>query len=173
MQKNAGIQTKLSEVDIIWQHREIRVETMDDFVKEIRGFLPQEDYIVLGTDGFGRSDTREKLRRFVNAGSIREIVFTRGTTEAINLVANTFGRSHLRTGDEIIVSEIEEGGDGVWHIHGVGIESGEDALSVLATGAVVAYEPGIQVGPDAFVFMDGTAPLRDFRASPNAAGTTA
>ena len=34
------------------------------FADQIRGFLPQEDYVVLGTDGFGRSDTREKLRRF-------------------------------------------------------------------------------------------------------------
>lgn len=34
------------------------------FADQVRGFLPQEDYIVLGTDGFGRSDTREKLRRF-------------------------------------------------------------------------------------------------------------
>jgi pyruvate dehydrogenase E1 component len=34
------------------------------FADQIRGFLPQEDYIVLGTDGFGRSDTREQLRRF-------------------------------------------------------------------------------------------------------------
>jgi pyruvate dehydrogenase E1 component len=34
------------------------------FADQIRGFLPQQDYIVLGTDGFGRSDTREKLRRF-------------------------------------------------------------------------------------------------------------
>jgi pyruvate dehydrogenase E1 component len=34
------------------------------FADQIRGFLPQADYIVLGTDGFGRSDTREMLRRF-------------------------------------------------------------------------------------------------------------
>ena len=34
------------------------------FADQIRGFLPESDYIVLGTDGFGRSDTREKLRRF-------------------------------------------------------------------------------------------------------------
>jgi pyruvate dehydrogenase E1 component len=34
------------------------------FADQVRGFLPQEDYIVLGTDGFGRSDTREKLRSF-------------------------------------------------------------------------------------------------------------
>ena len=35
---------------------------MRAFADQVRGFLPQEDYIVLGTDGFGRSDTREKLR---------------------------------------------------------------------------------------------------------------
>ena len=37
---------------------------MRAFADQIRGFLPQDNYIVLGTDGFGRSDTREDLRRF-------------------------------------------------------------------------------------------------------------
>ena len=49
---------------------------------------------------------------------------------------------------------ILSGGDGVWHIHGVGIESGEDALPVLEVGAVVAYEPGFAVGPDAYYLED-------------------
>jgi cysteine desulfurase/selenocysteine lyase len=49
---------------------------------------------------------REKLRAFINAGSTREIVFTRGTTEAINLVANTLGES-FRAGDEILISHLE------------------------------------------------------------------
>lgn len=46
------------------------------------------------------------------------------------------------------------GGDGVWHLHGVGIESGEDALPVLEEGAVIAYEPGFRVGIDAFYLED-------------------
>ncbi|MDE2091206.1 MAG: cysteine desulfurase [Gammaproteobacteria bacterium] len=50
---------------------------------------------------------REKLRRFINAASIKEIIFVRGTTEAINLVAQSYGRSHLQSGDEIILSEME------------------------------------------------------------------
>lgn len=50
---------------------------------------------------------REKVRRFLNAASINEIVFVRGTTEAINLVANTFGEQYLQAGDEIIVSHLE------------------------------------------------------------------
>ena len=50
---------------------------------------------------------RERARRFINARSRREIVFTRGTTEGINLVAQSFGRSRLRSGDEILISALE------------------------------------------------------------------
>jgi cysteine desulfurase / selenocysteine lyase len=50
---------------------------------------------------------REKVRAFVNASSVNEIVFVRGTTEAINLVAKTWGDQHLNAGDEIIVSHLE------------------------------------------------------------------
>ncbi len=50
---------------------------------------------------------REKVRRFLGAASVREIVWTRGTTEAINLVAQTFGRKVVQAGDEILVSAME------------------------------------------------------------------
>jgi cysteine desulfurase/selenocysteine lyase len=50
---------------------------------------------------------REKIRRFINAGSDKEIIFVRGTTEAINLVAQSYGRSFLKAGEEIIVSAME------------------------------------------------------------------
>jgi cysteine desulfurase/selenocysteine lyase len=50
---------------------------------------------------------RDKLRRFVNAASTREIVFLRGTTEAINLVAHSWGRTRLGPGDEIVVTWLE------------------------------------------------------------------
>ena len=50
---------------------------------------------------------REKLRRFVNAGSTREIIFTRGTTESINLVAQSWARPQLGPGDEVLVSHLE------------------------------------------------------------------
>ncbi len=52
-------------------------------------------------------DAREKVRRFVNAVHAHEIVFVRGTTEAINLVAQTYGRNKLRAGDEILVTDME------------------------------------------------------------------
>jgi cysteine desulfurase/selenocysteine lyase len=50
---------------------------------------------------------REKVARFLGAGSPSEIVFTRGTTEAINLVAQSWGRSNLRPGDDVLVTEME------------------------------------------------------------------
>ena len=49
---------------------------------------------------------------------------------------------------------ILEGGPGVWHIHGVGIESGEDIPPLLRSGMVVAYEPGFAVGDDAYYLED-------------------
>jgi len=50
---------------------------------------------------------REKLRKFINAQSTQEIIFVRGTTEAINLVAQSYGRTFLKEGDEIVVSAME------------------------------------------------------------------
>ena len=59
----------------------------------------------LATDAY--EGARERVRRFLNAASTREIIFTRGTTEAINLVAHSWGRPNLRPDDEIIVSALE------------------------------------------------------------------
>ena len=52
-------------------------------------------------------DSRMKVRDFIGASTEREIIFTRGTTESINLVAATFGRKHIGEGDEIILSAME------------------------------------------------------------------
>ena len=51
--------------------------------------------------------SRETVRRFINARSTNEIVFTRGTTESINLLASSFGEAFLKEGDEVIVSTME------------------------------------------------------------------
>jgi cysteine desulfurase/selenocysteine lyase len=50
---------------------------------------------------------RTRVRRFLNAARDHEVVFTRGTTEGINLVAQSYGRKHLRPGDEIVISAME------------------------------------------------------------------
>ena len=52
-------------------------------------------------------EAREKVQRFINAATSEEIIFVRGTTEGINLVAQTYGRQFLTPGDEVIVSELD------------------------------------------------------------------
>lgn len=54
---------------------------------------------------------RERVRRFINARSTAEVLFTRGTTESINLVAGSFGEAFLKEGDEVIVSVMEHHSD--------------------------------------------------------------
>jgi cysteine desulfurase/selenocysteine lyase len=52
-------------------------------------------------------EARIKVQKFLNAANPREIIFVRGTTEAINLVAQTFGRANLGSGDEVLITEME------------------------------------------------------------------
>jgi cysteine desulfurase/selenocysteine lyase len=52
-------------------------------------------------------ETREKVRGFINAGSTNEIIFVRGTTEGLNLVAQTYGRQNIEAGDEVLISGLE------------------------------------------------------------------
>ncbi|WP_283178955.1 family 2A encapsulin nanocompartment cargo protein cysteine desulfurase [Gemmobacter sp. 24YEA27] len=57
------------------------------------------------TDAYEKA--RESVRRFINAPSVNEVIFTRGTTEAINLIAKSWGAKNIGEGDEIIVSNLE------------------------------------------------------------------
>jgi len=75
-------------------------------------------------------NTRISVQKYINAKSKDEIVFTKGATEAINLVANTFGQKYLKKGDEILLTELEHHSNYVpWHylrsLKGVKIEFAE------------------------------------------------
>jgi cysteine desulfurase/selenocysteine lyase len=63
------------------------------------------DLAARATDAY--EDARSKVAHFLNASSSKEIVFVRGATEAINLVAQSWGRQHINKGDEIVISWIE------------------------------------------------------------------
>ena len=56
---------------------------------------------------YAYEQARRKMQNFINAPALETIVFTRGTTEAINLVAQSYGRTNIATGDEIIISTME------------------------------------------------------------------
>src|SRR5205807_6795453 len=67
-----------------------------------RGVYALSEQATLAYEG-----AREKTRAFLNARETREIVFVRGTTEGINLVASSFGRTRIGAGDEVLVSAME------------------------------------------------------------------
>ena len=68
----------------------------------LRGLYPLS---VEATDAY--EDAREAVRDFLGAASTQEIIFTRNTTESLNLVAYSYGLSHIKTGDEVVVSIME------------------------------------------------------------------
>lgn len=66
------------------------------------------EYITLSQQATERlKASRETVRQFINAGSTNEVVFTRGTTESINLLVSSFGDEFMQEGDEVILSVME------------------------------------------------------------------
>jgi cysteine desulfurase/selenocysteine lyase len=101
----------------------------------------------LATDAY--EGARERVRRFLNAASTREILFTRGTTESINLVAQSWGRKNLQADDEIIVSALEHHANLVpWQ------------MVAAATGARLRVIPIDELGQ---IYFDGYTDLLNDR----------
>ncbi|MCG8397092.1 cysteine desulfurase SufS [Bacillus atrophaeus] len=93
------------------------------------------------TDGY--EGAREKVRKFINASSMQEIIFTKGTTTSLNMVALSYARANLKQGDEIVITYME---------HHANIIPWQQAAK--ATGATLKYIP---------LQEDGTLSLEDVR----------
>ena len=92
---------------------------------------------------------RERVRRFINARKIEEGGFTRGTTEAINLVAQTFCESQMKEGDEVIVSEMEHHSNIVpWQLRARSVASA-CVSSPCATTIALTSMPSASCSPTA------------------------
>ena len=83
------------------------IETLDDYYRRYNANIHRGLHTLADEATAAYEGTRDKVRAWLGAASRREIIFTRGTTEAINLVANSWGRANLRPGDEILVSLME------------------------------------------------------------------
>ena len=83
------------------------IEALDKYYREYNSNVHRGVHTLgtKATDGYEGS--REKVRKFINAKSIEEIIFTRGTTTALNTVAASYGRDNLKEGDEIVISYME------------------------------------------------------------------
>lgn len=83
------------------------IDAVSNYYREINSNVHRGVH-TLGTKATDAYEgAREKVRKFINASSMEEIIFTRGTTTAINTVAASYGRANLKAGDEIVISYME------------------------------------------------------------------
>ncbi len=83
------------------------IETLDTYYREYNSNIHRGVHTLSETATAVYETAREKVKTFVNANTAKEIIFVRGATEAINLVAQSFGRDTLTADDEIIITELE------------------------------------------------------------------
>lgn len=83
------------------------VEKMDEYYLRYNSNVHRGVHFLSNKCTDANEEARETVRRFINAASDKEVIFTRGTTESINLVAFSFGEAFIREGDEIVVTEME------------------------------------------------------------------
>ena len=87
----------------------------DFYTKEFSNIGRSVHYLAVAATNL-YENTRVSVQKFINAKDKNEIVFTKGATEAINLVANTFGNKNLNEGDEVLITELEHHSNYVpWH----------------------------------------------------------
>ena len=94
--------------------------------------------------------SREKIARFIHASSVRQIIFTRNTTESINLVAFAWGRANLKQGDLVILTEMEHHSNLVpWQMLAAELNLRLEFISVTSDGLLDLdqYQQLLQLGP--------------------------
>lgn len=93
------------------------IQAMDDFYRRSNANIHRGVHTLAEEATALYEGAREKIAHFINAASAKEIIYTRNTTESINLVAYTWGRANLEKGDLVILTEMEHHSNLVpWHI---------------------------------------------------------
>jgi cysteine desulfurase / selenocysteine lyase len=89
------------------QKPQVVLDTLQRYYIEDNSNVHRGVHLLSGRATDAYEAARETCRRFINAADANEIVFVRGTTEGVNLVAQTYGRAHVGRGDEIVITEME------------------------------------------------------------------
>ncbi len=106
------------------------IEAMNTYYREYNANVHRGIYAISERASEAYETARKKVARFINARSWREVIFTRNATESINLVAFTWGQTHLKAGDVILTSEMEHHANMIpWQ------------QLAARTGAIVKYIP--------------------------------
>ena len=83
------------------------IDTLTNFYTNHYGTVHRAVYELAVRSTHDYQEARIKVQKFLNAAKVEEIIFSRGTTESINMIAYSFGKAFVKPGDEIIISEIE------------------------------------------------------------------
>ena len=83
------------------------IQAMDDYYRKTNANIHRGLHTLSQEATDAHELAREKVQGFINAASSKEIIFTRGTTESINLVAQSWGRANLKAGDQVMLSMLE------------------------------------------------------------------
>ena len=86
---------------------QVVIDTLTTYYQHLNANVHRGSHRLTEHATIAYENARKIVQQFIHATSSDEIIWTRGTTEAINLIANTYGRHHLRPNDEILVSELE------------------------------------------------------------------
>ena len=89
------------------QKPDVVIRALDDYYRRYNANVHRGIHKLSEEATAAYEGARIKLRRFINAGNKREIIYTRGTTESINLVAQTWGRANLKSGDVVLSTQME------------------------------------------------------------------
>ncbi len=99
------------------QKPEVVIQAMNDYYHRFNANIHRGVHVLAEEATAAYEQAREKIARFINAAAPREIIYTRNTTESINLVAYTWARASLKAGDLVILTEMEHHSNLVpWHI---------------------------------------------------------
>ncbi|TAK12591.1 MAG: cysteine desulfurase [Anaerolineae bacterium] len=115
------------------QKPETVLAAMDEYYRRNNANIHRGVHVLAEEATRAYEDAREKIARFINAEKSREIIYTRNTTEAINLVAYSWGRAFLKKGDLVVLTEMEHHSNLVpWYI--LAEQTGIELAHVAVTG---------------------------------------
>ncbi len=83
------------------------IDAMDDYYRRYNANVHRGIHKLSEEATAAYEDARIKVKKFINAANKREVIYVRGTTEGINLVAQTWGRANLKSGDVVISTQME------------------------------------------------------------------
>ncbi len=89
------------------QKPQVVIDKLNEYYSSMNSNIHRGVHALSGVATEAFESARIRIKQFINALGKNEIIFTRGTTEAINLVAQTYGRSNVKEGDEVIISHME------------------------------------------------------------------